>query len=378
MFILLLLTLFFSTTAIIPNWNLTTSSEDILTSNTKTYTITYREMYNLIGKLDKTITRDSDGKITHKNTLYLTNKGESTTKTVDNVNFEQIESLYKFSDRRIVCPLGKHHPIKIDDNFQEIDNTDIDDNNEWDIKCYNHNEGYFFVYYFMNGEKQVYTFPSETYTLYYNLIMHEELYDFELVNKDDKQKSGPYHMCALIKNNGYITFFASQYIFGTSITRDTDKNKPLYLAKNHTQGYFNNYTDHFYFITYNDVSDFVSGYSTVANTWPNLYTTSSIQVNINELSPFEFSDEVEIKEMKFLLYTNYVYYSIYNIKSGKTYHGILDVKINRIVFNTDEDIDTFIPYSNISMLAITKNSAYKICIIQDSNKNCLEKCSSGV
>ena len=130
MFILLFLTLFLSTNAIIPNWNLTTSSEDILTSNTKTYTITYREMYNLIGKLDKTITRDSDGKITHKNTLYLTNKGESTTKTVDNVNFEQIESLYKFSDRRIVCPLGKHHPIKIDDNFQEIDNTDIDDNNE--------------------------------------------------------------------------------------------------------------------------------------------------------------------------------------------------------------------------------------------------------
>ena len=381
--LLLFLTLFLSTKEIIPLWNLDSASEDILptntNTNTKTYTITHREMYNLIGKLEKTITRDSEGKITHKNTLYLTNKDETYTKTIENVNFEQIESLYKFTDRRIVCPLGKHHPIIVDDTFQEIDNADIDDNNEWDMKCYNHNEGYFFVYYFMNGEKQIYKFPSSnTYNLLNNLVMHDELYDFELVNKDDNQKVGPYHMCALIKNDGYITFFASQYKFGSgSITRDIDQNKPLCLAKNHTQGYFNNYTDHFYFITYNDVSDFVSGYSTVANEWPNLYTTSNIKVNINEKSPFEFSDKVEIKEMKFLLYTNYVYYAIYNIRTRKTYHGILDVKLNQIVFNTDEDIDTFIPYSNISMLAITKTSAYKICIIPDSNNNCLEKCSSG-
>ena len=111
--LLLFLTLFLSTKEIIPLWNLESASEDILTTNTKTYTITYREMYNLIGKLDKTITRDSESKITHKNTLYLTNKGETYTKTIDNVDFEQIESLYKFADRRIICPLGKHHPIKV-------------------------------------------------------------------------------------------------------------------------------------------------------------------------------------------------------------------------------------------------------------------------
>lgn len=90
MFILLLffLTLFFSTKEIIPIWNLESASKDILTTNTATYTITEREMYKLIGKLEKTITRDTEGKITHKNTLYLTNKGETTTKTIDNVDFE--------------------------------------------------------------------------------------------------------------------------------------------------------------------------------------------------------------------------------------------------------------------------------------------------
>ena len=65
---------------------------------------------------------------------------------------------------------------------------------------------------------------KESYVTYCNeaKIKH----DFELVNQDDNQNVGPYHMCALIKNDGYITFFASQYIFGSeSITRDTDKNK---------------------------------------------------------------------------------------------------------------------------------------------------------
>ena len=32
------------------------------------------------------------------------------------------------------------------------------------------------------------------------------------------------------------------------------------------------------------------------------------------ISPFNFIDQVEIKEMKFLYYTKYVYYSIYNKK----------------------------------------------------------------
>ena len=52
---LLFLNLLLSTLSIIPNWNLKNSSKDLLTSNTYTYTITHREMYNLVGKLDKTI-----------------------------------------------------------------------------------------------------------------------------------------------------------------------------------------------------------------------------------------------------------------------------------------------------------------------------------
>ena len=45
------------------------------------------------------------------------------------------------------------------------------------------------------------------------------------------------------------------------------------------------------------------------------------------------------------------------------------------MFNTDEEIDVFIPYSTKAMLAIKKESAYKICIIQ-SGSEYIEKCSN--
>ena len=376
---LLLLNLLLSALSIIPNWNLKNCSKNLLTTDSYTYIVTDREMYNLIGILNKTIERKPDNSITHKNTLYITNKDETTTLTFNNVNFENIESLYKLEDgRRIVCPMGKHHPINIDNLFQENDNTDIDDNNEWDLKCYNHNEGYFFIYYFMNGEKQVYDLLSTWgYTKLDNLQMFHELYDFKLVNKDTNKLNGPYPICALIKIDNSFSFFASEYNFGESITRSPDKNRNLTSAKTNIQGYFNNYTNHFYFITYDDISDFISGFSTVANDdGSNLYRTNRIEYTLNSISPFEFSDVVEIKEMKFLLYTHYVYYTIYNTITQKTYHGVLNVKLNKIVFNTEEDINVFIPYSNNSMLAITPDSAYRICLIPDSEDedNCLESC----
>ena len=71
--------------------------------------------------------------------------------------------------------------------------------------------------------------------------------------------------------------------------------------------------------------------------------------------------------MKFILYTKYVYYTIYNNKTEEMYHGVLDITLNKIIFNTNEDIDIFIPYSSNSMLAITKESAYRICFIKDNN-----------
>ncbi len=45
-----------------------------------------------------------------------------------------------------------------------------------------------------------------------------------------------------------------------------------------------------------------------------------------------------------------------------------------MIFNANEDIDIFVPYSSNSMLAITKESAYRICFIKGNN-DCINECS---
>ena len=207
---------------------------------------------------------------------------------------------------------------------------------------------------------------------------YEDLYDFKLVNKEGTNELTSYPFCALVKKDNYIQFIGSELILSNknNVQRSTDLIKPLIESKEYSLGYFSNYSNDFYYITYNDVNDFSSGYSSSTVSGNSFYSNVVTVIN-NYTSPFSFLDEVEIKEMNFLLYTNYAYYSIYNKNTGKTYHGILNIKFNQVLFNTDEDIDVFIPYSNYSMLAITKETAYEACIIKDTNGNCIDECSSG-
>ena len=53
-----------------------------------------------------------------------------------------------------------------------------------------------------------------------------------------------------------------------------------------------------------------------------------------------------------------------NLTNGKTYRGIIDTRTGLVVFNTEETILTYVPFNSISMLAITSNHAYQICIIK--------------
>ena len=101
----------------------------------------------------------------------------------------------------------------------------------------------------------------------------------------------------------------------------------------------------------------------------------NIDINLNDNSPIEFLDDVTIKQMNFIPYTKYVYYEIYNNIKKITYHGIIDIKLNKVIFNTDEEIKKFMPISKNSMLAFTRDSVYEICAIYDGNYHCLETCN---
>jgi hypothetical protein len=151
-------------------------------------------------------------------------------------------------------------------------------------------------------------------------------------------------------------------------------------SKDHTQASIG--SDHkFYYLTYNDASDFKSGYS---ESYINFNDKNSYQnscnnptIKKNEKTPLIFADDVEIEKLKFISGTKYAYYKIYSKNKNKYYFGLIDIKLNKILYNLEEEITEFIPnpYSEgYEMLAITKNSAYKVCIFKSGNT--CQECSN--
>jgi len=100
---------------------------------------------------------------------------------------------------------------------------------------------------------------------------------------------------------------------------------------------------------------------------------------LNDKNPLKeiFNKSVIIKYMRFIKHTKYIYYKIYDEKEDIFYRGMIDIILNKVIFNTNEEIIEFKPYRNNSLLAITKNSAYKICAIKGNNDNCIDECPEG-
>ena len=121
----------------------------------------------------------------------------------------------------------------------------------------------------------------------------------------------------------------------------------------------------FYYITYDETS-VKSGYSNTdtISTYSNL---NNFVNQHNSNTPFTFVDNIKIIEINLIRNSQYAYYEIYNLDKGITYHGLIDIKLNKVVYNLQENIQTFIPFSTTEMLAITSTSAYKICIYKNDN-----------
>ena len=83
---------------------------------------------------------------------------------------------------------------------------------------------------------------------------------------------------------------------------------------------------------------------------------------------------MKLESIDFIPYTQYLYYKLFNEDKNKYYYGIIDIEYNKVIYNTDESIIKFMPYSKSSMLAITSSSTYKICTIY-SNGKCVESCN---
>ena len=291
--IFIVLNLLFSCISILPNWDLASSSKNLLSgTNTYTYIISNRDMQKLKTELKKIIKRLANGTISHSNSLYL-----NSTDDTREMDFEFIESFYQLNDgRQILCQIGNHEPINLDD-LSKYENDELNKIRNWDLKCYFHNNGYFFVFYMSHGENQVYDLvysrSESSYIKYNPLQFYEDLYDFKLVNKEGTNELSSYPFCALVKKDNYIQFIGSELILSNknNVQRSTDLIKPLIESKEYSLGYFSNYSNDFYYISYNNVNDFSSRYSSSTVSGNSFYSNVVTVIN-NYTSPFSFLDEV--------------------------------------------------------------------------------------
>ena len=374
---------------VVPIWNFNSSAIDLLKDKTGTHTYDSVDR-NLLGaafKITRIFFYNSEGVLKVENHLYIEGN------YIGKVDYKDIESAYIFTatdgaKRYYVCPKGKYHvQVYKDGKSSQMYSGDFPENDErdWDLHCYYQRNYYqtpddvhfLFIFYLGNS------IPLLQYNLMGNDFKKKQLfgdgiyaYHWQVSEDSSKERQ----MFAVIRENNII--YLEQIGFTLKAWEDfifdiKDNKRKLGQLKTNFTAFFKNSSYSFYWINYNteNISDFESGYSLNENIENNIY---NFDIKYHHKSPFEFVDNVKIEKIKFIYGNKYVYYKLHNNDKNIDYHGILDVVLNKIVFNIDEDILEFEPYSNNSMLAITKNSIYKICVIRNDDDTCNETCSSSV
>ena len=341
-FIFSFLILTFSTYCKTKQYDLSYLGENLfLYSSEQNYLLYEKTSYNINIKLIKKLQKEVND-ISIKNYLIINDKEEK------EVDFEDVGSFYEISDNKIIiCPRGKYHPFEYDNNFKEKIPINFKENGNWDLRCYKNKKEEINIIYLMNGKNTLYKIKNDNYILEDTNIYFDELYD--LIKENNKLIN------YIGLRNGYIELFNSKW--------ESDNQKIITKAKLYSQANIDNNENIIYFFTYNNSSDFISGYVTLNKD----IGYNLIDININNESPFNFYKFNEIKEINFFCNNNrYIYYKIYNKITEKFNYGIIDIISNKIIFNINEDLYIFKPFINDSMLAITLDySAYKILIIEN-------------
>ena len=354
---------------VVPLWNFQAFTFDLLANQDSFTYIKYEKtLHSVHAKLERKIYKEN-GEIKIKHLLYLDyqNYGET--------EFDDIESFYRNSNNNyLICPKGKHHIYlyyKETQKFETIVPNDFPNINDWDLMCYyQYQDQYQTLFVAYLGEK----------TNFYQFLFHQEKFKMGKTIQDgihafkwrtsgiDKDENNPEKpMLAIVKNGDkYLLDYINMEVktnnedFNYRITN----NKELTLLKSNYLACFQIDTYNFYWINYNNASDFEIGSYTGNEDLFNNFKDLNFQIFTE--SPLKFFEKITIIELKFIFAMYFAYYKIKNDK-GKIYYGIIDVPRNRVIFNTDEEIIKYIPLLDYAMLAITKTSAYKICVSRNEN-----------
>ena len=380
--LLILCSMIFQVLSEIPVWNFESLSIDLLSENSSFEYTTYEvedNDNNLNIQLKKVINKTDNNNFIIKN--YLTVNSET-----KEVEFDDIGSYYPniYESNLIICPKGKFNPYDFENEF-EIIIQDLIESDDWDLKCELQCNNYLLIFYLRNNNPNffyVYSPTNKMMTTNNDGLMSfaikvTDIYDFRLDNECEEGKNE--YNFRIISNTliSMIYFFSASLKFdGETVTADTPKVAKTIASPGtnyHGATFDKNDDTIIYYFFYNNFSDFLCGELILSSDY-------SIEEDKIENTPFNFIDdnlksEFEISYMRIIYGTKYAYYKLSNKISGKNYYGIIDLVLIQVLYNTDEEISIFIPYSESEMLAITSNSAYKLCIIKKDNK-CMDSCGS--
>ena len=377
---LLFINIFHYLFAVIPNWDLDAIGENIMTSDEVTYRVINKiwaehtlTMTSILKKEGETITKINKVKI-----------GDLERE----VPFDNIESFYHFKNNYYICPKGNYHLYDFTGNKNVTPNyhEPFVEKSGFELKCWYHDASKtFLVSYVMNGGDYalygINVYWDQPIESIKKIAFLGESYDFKLDSTELDNEE--YYMLSL--NHQTSNIYLSN-VKATLRKRKDDKyaydqafsqvgNFYIDEARTYVKAYFkvsesDNFND-FYYISYGDLDNFYSGFSTFA---PSFGDLTGVNVNKSKAT-FEFFEDVEIEEMNFMLYNRYVYYKM-KLKSNSqiVYHGIYDTKINNVIFNTEETLKYFFPYSDREMIAVTDTAAYKICAMKGTDGTCVDYC----
>ena len=378
-----------SIASILPYWNLSYSSINLLENKTNDNNYEYLNIIfnqtkdNVDVTLYKIISINYGIISQSNNIMFIFREGIKTNEFIFlKKNWEDISNIYFIEENIFICPKGKNFLHYYNDQKLIEIKPDIfpNDDEDWDLKCYypNNNKTIFFT--FLNNNINIifnYKIKYKTFSIL-SIEQNDKIFDFkwEILSQNKNR------MIGLFLFNSKIYLRILDFDIKDINTFEINKTFELEIQDvsnyNYSYAFFthNNYT--FYWMAHNQNTDLFSGYKKYIFKYEDdKIDISDKDSKINNKSSLNFGHHMNLITLKSKRNTKYTYYELLdNQNNNLIYRGIIDLSSNQVVFNTKEYIKYFRPFSPYSMLLINNISAYEICIIKD-NKTCIENCRDG-
>ena len=353
-------------------WNFENSSIDLLSSDSDTYqNIIYDETKNGYRlKLEKYMYRKND-QIIQKNYIQINNDDKK------EVKWEDIYNFFPLKDKLFICPKGKNHLSTYSQNgiMQSIYPKD-DIIGDWELTCFNY-KNRILLSYLGSDDVNLYSLNIDDGE-WESLPMFSGYFDILWPSKEINDDN--FYLTAILMNTSQIILGRINTTVKNKTTSNYEGDKYYINFSEDKKKAFFDENKHFYWISYNvdSLYFFQSGYS-ITSMPDNIEEISNyynyIRATINGNTPFKIFENIKINYMKLFRNTKYAYYELN--QNELIYHGIIDIELNQIVFNTNETILEFKPHSKYSFMAITTSSAYEICINGKLDEKCIDNCPPG-